>query len=143
MVNKERMELWVQALESDEYQQCTGSLFVAKYKSWTTIKGEVCFAQQDHHCALGVAIAVALKNGMFNGHPNPPDDVLVYNAGGGELPSCVRIWYGLSTEDPPIRIDDNADKVSHFNDNGQSFWTIAQALRATYLKDEERPWSMI
>jgi hypothetical protein len=138
MVNKERIELWVQALESDEYEQCTGSLFVGQNVYHRHCQdGKIGFTQQDLHCALGVGISVALKNGMFNDHPNPPADVLVYNAGGGALPDCVRTWYGIETEDPYIHIDNDADKVSHFNDNGQSFWTIAQALRAKYLKDEE------
>jgi hypothetical protein len=98
---------------------------------------EIGFTQQDLHCALGVGISVALKNGMFKNHPNPPADALIYNAGGGAFPDCVSIWYGIETEDPYILIDGGSDKVSHFNDNGESFWTIAQALRAKYLKDEE------
>ena len=46
-VNKERVELWVQALESDGFKQCQNVMHV-----------------DDKHCALGVAVVVALANGV-------------------------------------------------------------------------------
>ena len=128
-VNKERVELLAQALESDQFQQCMGALRRQQILlgTWT-------------HCALGVAIQTALNNG----HQLDPVDLemgeeWIWEA--GTLPDSVMSWYGFDDNDPTVSIDEGDGpfdaSVAAINDDGTDFWTIAQALRATYLKGEE------
>lgn len=117
-VNKEHIELWCQALESDGYKQCQGHL-----KKWG-------LAESTMHCAEGVAMEVAQAHG-----------VRIYRTewGNGAMPRRVRGWYGF----PPdscgtyVKLDAGTVTVVGANDRlKMSFWEIAQGLRAMYLKDE-------
>ena len=127
-VNKERVELFAKALEGEGYTQCTKQLQLH------TVGG------MEMNCALGVAIHVALNNGlradlrklgvldMFF------EEERVWQS--ADLTPCVMDWYGFETPDPWIVIDDNDMPITSANDSGHDFWTIAQAIRAEYLKDE-------
>jgi hypothetical protein len=134
MVNKERVELFAQALESNQYVQCTKAL----RKPARSIDRDSILAW--NHCAAGVAIDVALKNG-FQLTPKQ------FRAGGelwlwnhGSLPEPIMDWYGFESVDPEIVIDDGdgpfKTEITGANDDGADFWTIAQAIRAQYLKEE-------
>lgn len=116
-INKERMELWAQALESDGYQKCKGSL------RWTNFFGRTM------HCAEGVAMAVAQAHGVQIS-PEEWDH--------SSMPPQVRAWYGLPGS-VLLKMDDGLPhSVIWANDDQDlSFWDIAQGIRAMYLKDEQ------
>lgn len=120
MVNKERVELWVQALESDGYNKCVGSLRVQ-----SPIHGKTM------HCVEGVAMAVAEAHGLR-----------IHETAwfGATMPPYVRNWYGIEFNAPIVIHDDEYGKVTAIGANdsaGRSFWEIAQMIRAKYLKGEE------
>lgn len=146
-INKERIELWAAALESGDYEQCRGNLYLKAnaavgWREGTDGMPVLVIAQRDHHCADGVAIDVALKHGLFNDHPERPSDGLVFLSGRGLLPECVSIWYGFDPEvtDPLLydgfTEDGEEMTVVNANDAGFTFWEIAQMIRDRYLKDE-------
>lgn len=116
-VNRERIELWAQALESDGYQRCSGNL------RWTDFFGTTM------HCAEGVAMAVAQAHGV---------QISLEQWDCSTMPPQVRAWYGL----PGAAFLKTDDGMSHSiiwaNDSvNMSFWDIAQGIRAMYLKDEQ------
>jgi hypothetical protein len=124
-VNKDRVELFAAALESDRYRQCKGQLRVLT-------RGHV-----DFHCALGVATQVALDNGLQEELQTWPREVeAVWRS--GALSWQVADWYGWNDTNPWIDIDlgRGEENIASANDAGVSFWDIAQAIRAKYLKDE-------
>lgn len=135
-VNKDRVELFAAALESDKYHQCGGQLKMRGLALPDTRVVEL-------HCALGVATEVALDNGLYEeimDNVQNPRWHLASLWSSGVLHPLVAAWYGwcdmnsrADAIDPRISEDDS---ISGLNDNGADFWTIAQALRATYLKDE-------
>lgn len=118
-VNRERVELWAQALESDSYRQCTDILRDQGVDGL-------------HHCALGVGMAVAELHGV---RVYPLEWELT------KLPSQVVKWYGLNEPDPslddPQGLDPQFSVLDANDDRKLPFWDIAQLLRAKYLKDEE------
>lgn len=116
-VNKEHIELWCQALESDGYKQCCANL------KWQ-IPGH-----EPMHCAEGVAMAVAQANGVH---------VREAQWEWSTMPSAVRDWYGLNGGPALLKLDEGRmTSVLAANDSMRlSFWEIAQGLRAMYLKDE-------
>lgn len=124
-VNKERVELLAQALESGDHEQCTGYL-----RQWYFGEnGETVFRS---YCAEGIATKVALDNDatlreqwkeLWWGEPH--------------LNGLIMRWYGFDTTIPLIKFNgDDHVPIANVNDQGEDFWTIAQALRTTYLKDE-------
>jgi hypothetical protein len=121
-VNKDRIELLCQALESERYVQCRHRLrteLVDTGKSkWS-------------YCALGVAIDVAVQNGLQIG----PIRLENWYYDHGSLPWEVQMWYGFEDSNPDITLDDFDTAVASANDDGADFWTISQAIRARYLKD--------
>lgn len=127
-LNKDRVELFLAALEGEGYTQCINTLR-------TITRGE------EENCALGVATHVALNNGLrqeleteFGTLTQGFMDVLF---DGGDLSPCVAIWYGFSTEDPILaQHNGNWRSVAGLNDSGWTFWDIAQAGRARWLKDQ-------
>lgn len=123
--NKERVELWAQALESDRYQQCYGELRLAVLEGFDISRTKTL------HCALGVGIAVALANGC-------EDQYAWHDVRFGPE---VLAWYGFDhwNHDVLLKIDDDQlVGAIHVNDELKlSFWEIAQAIRATYLKDDD------
>lgn len=141
MINKERMELWIQALEQDRFQKCHGQLRMPIRNEDGSIRYR--------HCALGIGVQVAIENGLFKGHTlfgKPDSDMsLVFHSGGGYLPYAVALWYGLDDVNPEVEIDGVPFTISSLNDadkdeppfyQNKSFWEIAQLMRATYLKDD-------
>jgi hypothetical protein len=128
-INKERVELFAQALESDRYRKCSTYLrAVGRYPNGDLV---------EYNCALGVATHVALDNGLRQQLPllrRTEGDLFL----GGGLATPVRHWYGFLFDDPPVVDPEDGchDSVTGLNDAGRDFWTIAQALRAEYLKDE-------
>jgi hypothetical protein len=125
--NKERVELFLAALESGKYVQCSGSL-----------RAQNLFGsgQPWRYCALGVATKVALDNGLRESLNNWVEDDILYES--GVLEPLVADWYGFNSLDPILAKDEdgNWDSVSSFNDDEKDFWWIAQAGRARWLKDQ-------
>lgn len=121
-VNRERMELWAQALESDKYVQCKGNL---RMEARGIESGDMA----TWHCAVGVGMAVAEAHGVKIERRE------WLNKSG--IPDRVLDWYGLKGN-PWLNLDDGRhSSVIGANDRlGLPFWDIAQALRATYVKDQ-------
>ena len=122
-MNKDRVELLCQALESERYVQCRNRLrqpLLSLDEKWS-------------YCALGVAIDVAVQNGLQISPIGLED--LYYNH--SSLPWEVRIWYGFENSNPDIWVDEYETAIASANDDGNDFWTISQAIRARYLKDPE------
>jgi hypothetical protein len=130
-VNKERVELFVAALESDGYRQCTGQL--RRPLLDTTQEGPRYWA----HCALGVATEVAL---LHEPALRTIDELELWHR--GDLHEAVAAWYGFEDGmvhlEPPEPLESwfFSDWVGGANDAGGSFWEIAQAVRTEYLKDQ-------
>lgn len=116
-VNRERVELWAQALESERYVKCEGSLRLP-------------LVQGTRHCALGVGMEVAQAHGVII---SPLDWV------GQEMSPVVREWYGLRSSNPWLDLDEGRHAlVTSVNDRLRlPFWDIAQLLRAKYVKEEQ------
>jgi len=122
-VNKDRVELLCQALESGRYIQCRNRLR----------RTPLGLVQRWSYCALGVAIDVAVQNGLqvtFNEIEN-----WYYLC--GDLPREVQEWYGFEDFNPDIVLDGDELPIATANDDGADFWTISQAIRARYLKDPD------
>jgi hypothetical protein len=105
-VNKERLEVWINALESDEFEQVKEAYF-----------GD----RTNEACALGVGLITRER-------------ILSVEKDSSNLPTVLRVigllrFYGISDKDagPIISLND---------DDGASFWEIAQFLREKYLKEE-------
>lgn len=129
--NRERIELWVNALESEEHPQVR-----------FTMQEPIIDPQGNQvatgYCALGVGQLVAEQHGV--------ETSLVDWTRGHLSPDAVA-WYGIESKDPKIgRLTcdcggqgDCAEplntSVSALNDFGEAPWDIAQALRAKYLKE--------
>lgn len=117
-VNKARIELWCEALESGRYHQGGGVL-----------------RNRTGYCCLGVACDV-----MDSTRWTPPDtseDVIyTYEHEASFLPQSVVEWYGLDGQSPlAIARDGCRWKLATMNDAMLlSFETIAEALRRTYLQ---------
>ena len=131
-VNKERVELFVAALESDGYTQCTGQLRKRTFEDSESGNSTV---MRTSHCALGVATEVALNHSSWIGQVISEENLWRR----GDLHPEVAAWYGF--EDPMVPLGPgkpgvDADWVGGWNDIGASFWEIAQAIRTTYLKDQ-------
>jgi len=133
--NKERIQLWVEALESGEYAQTTGSL-----RETETQVGGKWRPQQDvpgsdgpvreAYCCLGVAAEVALSHGF---DPNEMDwDIPCLSPG-------LQEWYGFDAPDPLIHPDalEPLTAVRANDQKGWNFTKIAVAIRETYLLDED------
>jgi hypothetical protein len=111
-MNRENMEKWIKALETHQGKQARRAL--------REIDGAM--------CAMGIGIFVACPEMNSN----------LYIAGG------FAKWLGINQRRPnglcdiPLKLDDSGTtSVVEANDEAlQDFWTIAQRLRDTYLKDE-------
>ena len=128
-VNKERVELWVEALESDRYHKCVNSLRRPNRRgSWKDDNPYLYL-----YCALGVGIEVAHVNGCEN---------TGYDFEQSAFPGHVREWYGFNITDPLVHDECCSEYSSvismndNHNDHEHSFWDIAQALRTEFLKDK-------
>lgn len=92
-VNRERVQLWAEALESGEFEQGKNCL---RFQTKSGIQ----------YCCLGVAVEVALRNGYEPQTISPGYGFLQYEESWGELrtslwPGVVK-WYGLDSPDPHI-----------------------------------------
>ena len=112
-MNRENMEKWIKALETHQGKQARLAL--------KTIDGSM--------CAMGIGIYVAACPEMnWNLH--------IADGFGKWLEINQRQPHSLC--DIPLKLDDSGTtSVVEANDEAlQDFWTIAQRLRDTYLKDE-------
>lgn len=113
--NKERLLLWVEALESGNYQQGRGHL---RYTDEET--------EQTTHCCLGVAAEVCERNGGAK----------FVNPGGAFLHFEAQEWYGLGryAYNPNLETEDgDLLSATTLNDSkGFDFPTIAAAIRRTF-----------
>lgn len=137
MINKENMEKWIQALESDKHQQCRGTLRQAAQEHGYVVTFSATGSVQifgptpEMHCALGIGVLVALQHGV-----EECDNEGRWVWDWSDLAPPVRQFYGLESSDPKITIDGHRTNIiNHNDDRGHSFWTIAQAMRAEFLKD--------
>jgi len=142
MVNKERLQLGLDALRSGEFEQCAGELR-------RTILGKV------HYCCLGVLTEVAVRNGLVIvnvcancgsndcGHELDPaadqsvtDDVWAIH--GEILSKPVMDWYGFSYSDPTIGEDADSDPIMATLANDDKHWDferIADGFESVYITD--------
>jgi hypothetical protein len=152
-VNRERVQLWVEALESGEFEQGSGQLQI---RLSLNDKGET--TDKATYCCLGVAIEVALRNGytpqLVQGIVNPYMES--YEHLNTALWPGVVAWYGFekTEQDPYIGIWHNDDgeyrtknpgdtfeweslSASDANDEHHlNFQQIAAGLRAKYLGED-------
>jgi hypothetical protein len=146
LVNKERVALWVAALQDPTLIQGHG--FLAQRD-----EGESAWKQ----CCLDVACQVALANGLegVETQVNPmqsrrgyrwesgvedEEGVLLWQDEWSVLPSPVARWYGLTGNDGDVRLLDMSREeflyATEANDDRRwSFPTIAQAIRDTFLTE--------
>jgi len=137
-VNKDRVELFAAALESDGFKQCKGRLREEIFTEWPPKKVIL------GHCALGVATQVALDNGLYAEIVEKygrqfSEGILRAMWTRGDLSPGVAEWYGWGGTNPYLGIDlgsGEEENIASANDAGVSFWDIAQAVRAKWLKDE-------
>ena len=126
-MNKDRVELFLAALESGKYTQCKGRL---------RVHTEV----RQYHCARGVATEVALDTGLREELRTMGYNADVFLFQGGRLEWHVMQWYGFDHPDPmltePVGPYQLVTTVSRLNDNDKDFWTIAQMGREQWLKDQ-------
>lgn len=128
-VNKERIQLVVDALRSREFRQGKGQL--------RTVDGT-----DVRHCCLGVATVVALRHGLDPGEIQREVEGTGFPTWGhfGSLPESVAAWYGLKEQNPILidPVDSRLHNAAALNDQwGRSFDEIATAFERTYLQDAE------
>jgi hypothetical protein len=136
-VNKERVQLVVDALRSDEFQQGQGVL-----RNWNT----------HQHCCLGVATEVALRSG-FKAVENRDD---YFNHGIESLHEDIAEWYGFKDhhgwvdQDPDLLVthphtgEKTLIPATEVNDwlpdeshPGFTFQDIATAFERTYIEEAQ------
>jgi len=124
-VNKERVQLLVDALRSGQYRQCRLSLREQIAGSMTTPKYG--------YCCLGVATQIAVNHGVIQGGS--------YTWGHTGLPAAVRDWYGFDDANPAFpgqsTIDAHTLTAIYANDHARlDFQLIAGLFESTYLREE-------
>lgn len=157
-VNKENMQLWIEALESDKFQQCHGSL------SWRQHPDAPM-----RHCCLGVATEVAMAHGVelervemvgsldygtFVNYRWRDSDSGSQVSETYVLPLPVRQWLGVDAGDPAVwwhphpdmpegdndelsLLDREHEALSVLNDDHDlTFAQIAKILRNNFLKED-------
>ena len=155
MVNKERVQLLVDALRSPEFAGKQGKhRLSSELTSKITNKQDV---MQYKHCCLGVACIVAKRAGLNvlfvpRTEPEPVGDgsatqtylswsgVNSYGASHTALPEAVLAWYGFDEYDPELRFgrSDETQPASWLNDDlNMTFNQLASAFERTYLRDGE------
>ena len=112
MVNKERLEKWVAALETQPERQVKGS-----------------YIRGDGMCAVGVGIDVFLQETQGKRLTT------VRSLAGSPFVCAVQQWYGI--DQLHLRVQnperDCKTSISVLNDHGVTFPEIAQLIRKEYL----------
>ena len=128
--NKERIKLWVEALESGKFRQCQNVLTRIAENGGRS------------HCCLGVAVVVAMSNDLELTE-EVVDNIVEYadvegNVSSTVLPDAVVEWYGLAEVSPELLAGYDEDgeysvEATEMNDGKcASFTEIAAAIRKTY-----------
>lgn len=110
MVNKVNIQKWVDALRSDDYNQCTGQL-----------------RDDSGFCCLGVATDVAMKEGVVI--TSDVYDGVVFEGWTprlseyGLMPRSVRDWLGMDDTNPVLFEDQNVAGL----DEDEPYQSIAAA----------------
>ncbi len=124
MVNKERVELLCQALESGKFEQCKGFMH-------RKVEG------RNYYCCLGVACEVAIRNGVSLevGESDKlfGETSVTYDDAEYSLPLRVMKWYGFSHQNPYLSSSKPDASAADMNDRGIPFLKISKAFRETYL----------
>lgn len=110
-MNRDHMQLWVEALESDEYRDRQCKKVLTEYR-----------AGQKRYCALGLGLQT-MRGQVFLVHSdcNEPYQALAQ-------------WLEVDTPDRIlVEVDGKSRPVWALNDDGMSFAEIAQYLRKQYL----------
>jgi hypothetical protein len=121
-------KLWVKALRSGEYMQCTGKLAEEDYT------GKVSY------CCLGVACELAIKAGVIKKR-KVVDGGTVHFAGNhySLLPPSVKNWLGLADDSGLYQEEIKyislspawvSQSLASKNDAGASFATIAEIIES-------------
>lgn len=142
-VNKERVQLLVDALRSGEFEQGKGALRIHAPGAQTPT----------YYCCLGVATEVALRNG-FKYFPEAQSDSegsfpegqfdSVWDASSAAqvLHAQVRDWYGFSTKSPGLkkvgRLGFDQHAAHQWNDTYDAdFNQIADLFEDNYIREPE------
>lgn len=131
MANKERVQLLVDALESDQFKQGIGAL--ERFSD--------AFSKQPldavENCCLGVACRVAMANGLDLPTERVFVDRVRFGDETGFLPWQVREWFEFNTSDPALWTSDEFDEqstaVSMNDGRAMNFRGIAAAFKRTYI----------
>jgi hypothetical protein len=128
-VNKERVQLLIDALESGKYRQGYGAL------SRVDVEGN------RHDCCLGVACYVANENGAGLVVETYNDHHFVIDGLDGLLSQKALKWYGFTSNNPVLKqrghFTLNGRAAAVLNDRGVPFSEIADAFRYTYIEGHE------
>jgi len=114
-MNREHVELWLEAMESEKYPQCFGQTFES------TFEGKM------RMCAIGVAYAVYLE-----AHNRSVTNAEIMRTKNSE----VNAWYGVTELNLLLGRLPNGDwlgVVSLNDDDKESFPGIAQRIRKEYF----------
>lgn len=136
-INRERVQLFINALRSGNYKQASGTLA-------RKLPGE-----DWKYCCLGVACEVARQNGVEIAVTDRSEDYStnrMYDNRLDILPQAVREWYGFEQANPTINVPRHCDSCEeiHMEDNGAtyandalalSFGVIADGFERTYLQE--------
>ena len=120
---EDRIQLWVEALESGKYTQGRRALCRVKHEGRC-------------HCVLGVALDVFMKHnpGVIREDEGPK---CIYQHAGeikiGTLPKVVAEWYGIDFGGELTRWFFNKRFLSTLNDTGWSLKALAGVIRRGYL----------
>lgn len=99
-VNIENMKIWVDGLLSDEFQQGIGRLASCAITS----DGK---RGRKNLCCLGVATELGIRHGLdINIYEivRPGEIIFEYDGGRDFLPTSVRQWLGLESENPELLV---------------------------------------
>ena len=119
-MNKDVKQLWIEALESGNYNQGRNKL-----------------RQGDSYCCLGVLCKLAVKAGVTVEAKNTKlhlrTSIYNYSGENEELPWEVIEWAGLEDANPCINKEYFLDRqeltLAELNDGGRSFIEIAAIIR--------------
>lgn len=135
-MNRERIQLWVDALRSGDYTQGTGAL---EFRAFSNDGEEI----GKKHCCLGVACRVAINNGLkVEVYDNAGTSTFACNDGpnssmtSGHMPEQVAEWFGfpmLTETSTDVILEDGVVATTANDKLWWSFDQIADALESRYL----------